>query len=306
MDEILLTHPINPEELLWFLSRGFDDPIYSVRENSIFRAFLFADKKFLVKITPGTRSVKIEWLCGERTEENAAFVKSFISEWFDLEEDITSFYELLKADDRLSYMAEEFYGLKLVGMPDLFEALAWAIIGQQINLTFAYKIKRRLIEKYGDYINHDSSRYYIFPSPGTIAAADIEDLRKMQLSGSKTAYLKNIALAFIEGKIDKTILRSLPDSVSRRNLLTAQKGIGVWTANYVLMKSLRDQTAVPFGDAGLINALLNHGIIANKTELQDMHQLFERFKGWEAYLVFYLWRSLAPKPDNPLISIESN
>lgn len=297
MDEILLTHPINPEEILWFLSRGFDEPMYRVKNNSVFRAFKLGEEKFLVRITPGIRSVKIEWLYGDRTEEQVAFVKTFISEWFDLEADILPFYELLKTDDRLHYMAEDFNGLKLVGMPDLFEALAWAIMGQQINLTFAYKLKRRLIEKYGDFIEHEGEVYYIFPSLEAIAAADSDDLREMQLSGSKVAYLKNAATAFATGKIDKAILKALPDFVSRRDLLTSQKGIGVWTANYVLMKCLRDQTAVPFGDAGLLNALLNHDIITNKTELQGMYELFEKFKDWEAYLVFYLWRSLAPKPE---------
>ena len=297
MDEILLAHLINPEELLWFLSRGFDEPVYRVSSNSVFRAFKLGSEKFLVKIIPGIRSVKIEWLCGERTAKKAAFVKEFVGEWFDLEADTTPFYELLKANDKLYYMAEDFNGLKLIGMPDLFEALAWAIIGQQINLTFAYKLKRRLIEKYGDFIEHEGEVYYIFPSPEAIAAADPESLRKMQLSGSKVTYLKNVAAAFAAGKIDKAILKALPDSVSRRELLTAQKGIGVWTANYVLMKCLRDQTAVPFGDAGLLNALLGHGIIANKTELKGMYELFENFKGWEAYLVFYLWRSLAPRPE---------
>jgi DNA-3-methyladenine glycosylase II len=297
MDEILLTHQINPEELLWFLSRGFDEPVYRVKGNSVFRAFKVEDEKFLVKIIPGSWSVKIEWLWGERTEEKAAFVKNFVNEWFDLEADIAPFYKLLKANDKLYYMAVDFNGLKLIGMPDLFEALAWAIIGQQINLTFAYKLKRRLIEKYGDFIDHEGEIYYIFPSPGAIAAADSEDLREMQLSGSKVAYIKNAAAVFAAGKIDKTRLKALPDATSRRELLTAQKGIGVWTANYVLMKCLRDQSAVPFGDAGLLNALLGHGIITSKTELKGMYELFEKFKDWEAYLVFYLWRSLAPKPE---------
>ncbi|QKJ32496.1 DNA-3-methyladenine glycosylase 2 family protein [Mucilaginibacter mali] len=296
MDEILLTNPINPTELLWFLSRGFDDPVYRVGTDCVYRAFKVDDEKLLVKIIPNTSSVKIEWLYGNRTEETAAFVKNFISEWFDLNTDVTPFYDLLKADDKLSYMADDFTNLKLVGMPDLFEALAWAIMSQQINLTFAYKLKRRLIEKYGDFIEHEDTRHYIFPSPAAIANANDEELRAMQLSGSKINYLKSIAAAFAGRKIDKTILMALPDTSTRRELLTAQKGIGIWTANYVLMKYLRDQSAIPYGDAGLLNALLKHEIIADKKDLSGMPALFKKFKGWEAYLVFYLWRSLALMP----------
>lgn len=299
MDNILLTHPINPKEILWFLTRGFDDPAYRVGADSVYRAFKVGDEKFLVKITPGSLSVKIEWLSGNRSEENAAFVNDFVNEWFDLKTNITPFYDLLKNDGKLCYMADDFSGLKLVGMPDMFEALAWAIIGQQINLTFAYKIKRRLIERYGDFVDYEDTRYYIFPSPEVIVSAGDEELRGMQLSGSKIIYLKNAAAAFAGGKINKPILKALPDTTSRRELLIAQKGIGIWTANYVLMKCLGDLSAVPFGDAGLFNALLKHGIISNKKEVEGMHSLFEKFKGWEAYLVFYLWRSLAQKPETP-------
>ncbi len=118
----------------------------------------------------------------------------------------------------------------------------------------------------------------------------------MQLSASKVNYLKNAAQALTDGTISKTLLQAMPDAESRRNLLTSQKGIGTWTANYVLMKCLRDQSAIPFGDAGLLNSLLSHGIITDKAELKPMYDLFEKFKGWEAYLVFYLWRSLAKRP----------
>jgi len=293
--EIALNYSINPEELLWFLSRGYDETIYKVEGKSIYRAFRIGHEKVLVKITPYAWSVHIDWLVGTTNADMAACVKNFVTEWFDLDKDISAFYHLLNIDPVFDYMVEAFNGLKLVGMPDLFEALCWAIIGQQINLSFAYKLKRRLVEKYGDFIDYEDNRYYLFPSPEGLMAADPDALREMQFSGSKARYLINIASAFATGQIKKEMLIALPAD-ERIKLLTGLKGIGVWTANYALMKSLRDPAAIPYGDAGLINALLGHGVIPDKKELQGMHALFERFKGWEAYLVFYLWRSLAAKP----------
>ena len=75
-------------------------------------------------------------------------------------------------------------------------------------------------------------------------------------------------------------------------MLLAQKGIGEWTANYALMKSLRDPQCIPHGDIGLLNALANHNIISDRNELDKIATLFKTFPGWESYLVFYLWRSL--------------
>ncbi len=165
MDQILLQHYINPDELLWFLSRGFDDAVYRVNNGSVYRAFKVAGEKHLVKITPDIWSINLEWLFGQPTEETIAFVKTFVTEWFDLEADIMPFYKLLKTHHALKYMAADFNGLKLVGMPDLFEGLAWAIMGQQINLTFAYKLKRRLIEQYGDFIDHQGKDIMFFHHP---------------------------------------------------------------------------------------------------------------------------------------------
>ena len=67
----------------------------------------------------------------------------------------------------------------------------------------------------------------------------------------------------------------------------------MWTANYALMKSLKQMQAIPYGDVGLLNALLNHQLIDDKKDLTRMAPLFKKFKGWESYLVFYLWRSLS-------------
>jgi DNA-3-methyladenine glycosylase II len=75
-----------------------------------------------------------------------------VSGWFDLERNMDPFYSLLRHDVRLFYMADAFAGLRIVGIPNLFEALCWSITGQQINLTFAYKLKRRLVETYGTHL----------------------------------------------------------------------------------------------------------------------------------------------------------
>lgn len=48
---------------------------------------------------------------------------------------------------------DEFYGLRNIGIPDLFEAIVWGILGQQINLAYAYTLKRRLVETFGDIAN---------------------------------------------------------------------------------------------------------------------------------------------------------
>lgn len=298
---ISLPPTFNFEECLWFLNRDYDDCLHVIEEGKIFKAIRLEDVHYLICISIQQTDLpvlSVIILTGNPSEAEKELIRAYIVEWFDLDRNILPFYTLLASDPQLSYMQEDFYGLHMTGMPDLFEALCWGIIGQQINLTFAYRLKRRLVEKYGASIEYDNRLYYLFPTPSILACAEPDDLRAMQLSGSKIRYLLEIATLFQEQKLSKKILSDLPDFEARQKLLLSVRGVGTWTANYVLMKCLKDQHAVPFGDAGLVAALYKHGIIPDKKDKQSIESFFVRMKGWEAYTVFYLWRSLAQKPGN--------
>jgi DNA-3-methyladenine glycosylase II len=294
MSSILIPIPSNFSfsECLWFLDRNFDDCMHCVRNGEVRKAVVRNGKPVLINISATESHIVVEPLKGEVDKQA---LRAYIDEWFDLGTDLQPFYSLLQANSALAYMADEYAGLRLVGIPDLFEALCWSIIGQQINLTFAYKLKRRLVEKYGTGIEYDCVVYHMFPAPEVLAAVTIEDLRTMQFSGSKAQYLIDTAKAFADGAMSRQLLEKLPDFTSRQQALTSLRGIGLWTANYVLMKTLKDPNAIPYGDAGLLNALLKHGLIIEKKDTVGINKLFSQFKGWESYLVFYLWRSLAVK-----------
>ncbi len=60
-------------------------------------------------------------------------------DWFDLERDLAGFYQLLNSHKQTKNFPKDYHGLRLMGIVDLFEALSWCVIGQQINLTFAHK-----------------------------------------------------------------------------------------------------------------------------------------------------------------------
>ena len=85
-------------------------------------------------------------------KEGAGKIATYIIEWFDLDNDLTPFYEMANTDPLLKIPAQKFYGLRVIGIPDLFEALCWGVLGQQINLAFAYSLKRQFVESFGDSI----------------------------------------------------------------------------------------------------------------------------------------------------------
>ena len=80
-------------------------------------------------------------------------VEKYVYQWFDLKTPLNKFYALAKNDAILQDIVIKFNGLRIVKAPDLFEALCWAIIRQQINPQFAYQVKRKLVERCGHFID---------------------------------------------------------------------------------------------------------------------------------------------------------
>lgn len=268
-----------------------------VNRDSLNKVLLLKNGPVLLNISADAAQLKASVLQGELSADEEPELKKYIEDWFDTGLNLNPFYTLLNKDPRLAFMAEAYRGLRLVGIPDMFEAICWAIIGQQINLTFAYKLKRRLVERYGGRVDFQGDTYYLFPEAAVLAEAAIEELQGMQFSKSKALYLTLIARAFASGQLSKQGLRQLPDLASRQKALMDIKGVGLWTANYTLMKCLKERSCIPFGDAGLLNALLIHGIITDKKQALEIEGFFSAYPTWESYLVFYLWRSLSKRSE---------
>lgn len=282
------------QECHWYLNREFDDCTYRIYPDRVRKALRIGNEFLLIDILDGGGGLLVKILSGDSSERCIAYIRQYLTDWFDLETDVEHFYRQLSTSKPTSYMPERYKGLRLLSIPDFFESIAWCIIGQQINLRFAYSVKRRLVERYGTAVTYKGEKYHTFPTPETIVCADPLELREMQFSNSKAAYLIGVAKAFSDKTLNKQKLLSLPDFESRQKYLTAIKGIGVWTANYAMMKTLKERSCIPFGDAGLLNALVGHGVLKDKQDTARMEKFFRKFKGWESYLVFYLWRSLSP------------
>ena len=279
------------QECLWFLDRNYDDCLHEVRSDSVRKLLLIDDISTLIEIYEEDKYLIIKVLIGKNSGNE---IIGFVKEWFDIDRDLTDFYQLLSQDSELAYMNSEYKGLRLLGIPNLFEALCWSIIGQQINLTFAYKLKRKMTEAFGTKLTYENEDYYLFPSPEIVVNLQVSDLILMQFSTRKAEYLIEIAKQFVSKNISKSKLEQMttPEAIKA---LVSIRGIGEWTANYALMKSLKRLECVTYGDVGLYNALFALKGFPKRPTREQLDSFFENFKNWEAYMVFYLWRSLAVK-----------
>lgn len=293
MSKLFLSVPeeFNYELNFQFLERSPRELLHRTVDKAVLKLVMHREEKILFSITEGKRKLVVEFKNGEPSAQGKEFVKNYVSEWFDLETVITPFYELSAEDKILSKLVRQFYGYRIIGQPDLFESIVWAVLGQQINLHFAYTLKQRFVEKFGERLHWQGQSYYLFPTPEVVSKLSHDVLLPLQFSRQKSNYVVNIAGAFASGAISKEKLTGLP-LVAAKEMLMEIKGVGNWTANYALMKTFRYPDAFPLEDAGVHNAIKNLKKMDRKPTLDEVKKFYKKFKGWEAYTTLYLWKSL--------------
>ncbi|MCU0447911.1 MAG: DNA-3-methyladenine glycosylase [Microscillaceae bacterium] len=289
---IISSPPFSFVECYRFLARSPNELLHQTQDNKIRKLLKINNLNVLFELSEAPQdAIDLLVLNQKSTPEILSVIEKYVIQWLDLNTDLQQFYALAQSDQVLKRLVNQYYGLRLVGINDLFEAICWAIIGQQINLNFAYTLKKRWVETFGESLDYAGNRYYLHPDFACISHDIYKELIKLQFSKQKTTYIIEVALAMQNGAISVEKLRQL-SFAEAKNHLCQIKGIGNWTANYVLMKSLRQREALPIEDVGLHNALKNQLNLSQKPTLAEIKTMAQNWQGWEAYATFYLWRSL--------------
>lgn len=162
------------------------------------------------------------------------------------------FEELLACDPLIARLDAAFPGIRAVLQPDPLTALVRAISAQQVNLQWAVAIRKRLAIGYGD--RHEVAGAFVYSlDPTRLAAAPAEDLRALQLTTAKAKAVIACSRAEIEGRLDRREL-DRRDDAEVRGRLTALPGIGRWSADWFLARTL-GRPVVVAGDLGVRKAV---------------------------------------------------
>lgn len=279
-----------------YLSRSSNECLSRIDNQRLYKAVpLESGATPVMEISAeGSEALKVRFLGGTAPsrKQDREEVARYVRDWFDLDTDLRPFYEMARRDALLQGTVDSFYGLRNIGIPDLFEALAWGIIGQQINLAFAYTLKRRLVEQFGRHVECEGERYLVFPSARDIAGLTVQDLEGIRMTRNKSEYLLGTAQWIASGELTKEGLRASDGVKAAEKRLVGIRGIGPWTANYVLMRCLRMPDAFPVDDVGLQNAVKHVLGMDRKPAAKELLAWAEGWKPWLSYSTFYLWRVL--------------
>jgi DNA-3-methyladenine glycosylase II len=172
--------------------------------------------------------------------------------------------------------------------PRVFEILISAIIEQQVNLSFAHKVKKALIDAYGRWVDFEGRRYSAFPEPAALAITTPRELLRLQVSGPKARYIITIARLALDGTLNLENLRELEPAVAHEKLLEL-KGVGHWTAQYVGLRALRHLDCLPAADVGLQKVIQYFYGLRKRPTAERVQKMARAWQGWRSYATFYLW-----------------
>jgi 3-methyladenine DNA glycosylase/8-oxoguanine DNA glycosylase len=204
--------------------------------------------------------------------------------------DASGFEARGKRDAAIRRLTAASPGLRIPLTPSIFEALAWAIIGQQINLAFATALRRDLIDLAGTLVP-GSSDMRLHPDAAIIANLDIGDLTSRRFSRSKAAYLIDAARLVAGGALDLAALADGPTRQAEVKLLSV-RGLGPWTANYVMLRGFGFADAVPVGDSALATALQRFHQREIRPDAKETAALMAVFAPHRSLATCHFWASL--------------
>jgi DNA-3-methyladenine glycosylase II len=290
--EIDVPEEFSFEQCMVYLNRSDIECLHKIKDGEFYKLLKFETINVLINISIKIKKLKITFMDGVPAKWIRAQVAKYVWDMFDLGTDLTDFYKLTEDDFIIKLLVNKYKGLRIIKINDMFETICWAIIGQQINLKFAYTLKKRLVECYGEKMVYDNDEYFIFPTPKVISTLEVEDLKLLQFTTRKAEYIIGIANLVNNGTIKKEelALEKVYDELKKR--LVSIRGVGNWTADYTIMKCFDINDAFPIADVGVHNALKGILGLDKKPTIDEIEELAVNWRGWEAYATFYLWRCL--------------
>ena len=292
--------PFQVQAFLAYLARDPDNLAERIEGAQYQRQVGVPERPVPVKIAFNAAGVVVT--PGERLAPAAAWeLHQRLVSLLGLKQPVEPFEAAYREHPLLGRLIATNHGLHIPQLPGVFEALCWAVIGQQINLAFAYRLRNRLIAL-GNGLALDGALSLpvvagplAFPTPEAVLGLDVDQLRAAQFSRQKAAYLLGVARAFAEGVIEEPRLRAMDDATCTETLLRL-KGLGPWSVAYVNMRGLGRMDELPINDSGLRKAIQERFELPGPPDAASQQKLLEPFRPYRSLVCYHLWRALASPP----------
>jgi DNA-3-methyladenine glycosylase II len=299
---ILILQPQQPYDFnyaLTYFTRRAGELVDRAEAGAYRRLFALADGPLLAEVRPsagGRLSLTLRQPDDEGSSRSGAIneVAATLTRTLGLQDDLTALRATAAVDPPLAALLARYPGLRLISTASPFEAFVWSVIGQQISLHVAFRLKAALVQRFGARAEIGGSAYWAFPTSEALAASDPAEIAALGLGRRKAATLVSTASLIAGGRLDLDALAGLPLPEAEAALV-ALHGVGPWTAHYTLLRGLRVYDACPVSDMGLRVACGEIYALGRKASAEEVASFAERWRPFRGYAAFYLWYSLSEK-----------
>jgi DNA-3-methyladenine glycosylase II len=161
---------------------------------------------------------------------------------------------------------------------DLFGALLFQVIGQQLSVASTRRILARVEALFGGHL----------PSPAELLGVDPGRIREAGLSWRKISTLRDLAERMTDGRLNQEVLSTLPDDELLAEL-TAIPGIGPWTVQGAMLLALQREDVVLPGDLALRKAVQAAYRLDHLPSQQEVLAIAEKWRPYRSLATSYLF-----------------
>lgn len=219
---------------------------------------------------------------------DAAAVATTVRRLLGLDQPVDRFEQAHAAHPQLGPLLARQAGLRVPCTATPFEALSWAITGQQISLGAAVSLRRKLLLATG--LRH-SGGLACYPDAARVAALEAATLRAAGFSASKAQTLLTVSRLVADGQLPLDDWLAAPPAEEIRTRLLAVRGIGPWTVDYLLLRGYGWLDGSLHGDAAVRRGLGR--LLGTTPDEKAARAWLAPFAPWRALLAAHLWASLA-------------
>jgi len=283
--------PFSLELTVWSLRRRPSNEIDRWDGKNYTRIFVFEDNAIKVTVSQegdiNKPKLHVE-VIGEISDLQT--VKSRISamlvKMFSIRSDFKDFYSLSSSNKRLRPLVERFTGVKPPRFPTVFEALVNAFSCQQLSLDLGIILLNRLSYSHGIAFKESDTVFHAFPRPKDLAVLSKEDLRKLGLSRNKGLAIIELSKEIINGNVEIESLEKLSDD-EIVEYLSRIRGVGRWSAEYVLLRGLGRINMFPGDDVGAQKNLQNFMGLDERPGYEQIKRITSRWQPYAGFIYFH-------------------
>ena len=277
------------QEILNFHARDPEQLAERITGISIAKAIMVNEYQTLINIELESRAA----VCTFHTDDpqfSVTLALRIINDMLGLTIAVEPFERKMNSDAFIGALIHRQKGLRIPQAATPFEALTWAIIGQQINLRFAVQLRHTLIKLGG--ARHPGG-LYCYPDAALVCCLQLEQLTANKFSRAKAETLLRVASLVMDGTLPLDHWRqSSIDVDTIQAVLLNVKGIGPWTTHYTLMRGFGVADCSLHGDVAVRKAWARLCGEDTAPTIKEAEIILAQYAPYRSLVAAHLWASL--------------